>query len=157
LDVLASDLQYLCTKCGELKSFGEFTPRWNRPKGKQVNSWCKKCNAAYLRDRSAADPGAVLAKRDARRMRLYGLSQADYDAMLVAQDGSCAICDGPAVGKRVTNFFIDHDHACCPGTRSCGECVRGLLCNTCNRLLGLAFDNAELLRAAADYLEKGIA
>lgn len=48
--------------------------------------------------------------------------------------------------------FIDHDHACCPGIGSCGECVRGLLCHDCNILLGMAKDSADRLDQVKKYL-----
>ena len=48
---------------------------------------------------------------------------------------------------------VDHDHDCCPGQSSCGKCIRGLLCLTCNRALGLLKDDPMRVRAAADYLE----
>ena len=58
------------------------------------------------------------------------------------------------INSRIKRLVIDHDHACCPGTRSCGKCVRGLLCNWCNRLLGMAFDNPAILAGAIQYLDE---
>jgi len=77
--------------------------------------------------------------------RTYGLSAAEYDALLAAQGGVCAICHGHEIETPNGRLHVDHDHA----TRK----VRGLLCAKCNRLLGTARDNAATLRAAADYLE----
>jgi Recombination endonuclease VII len=63
-----------------------------------------------------------------------------YNELLAVQEGRCAICrrlPGEAGHKADVPLHVDHDHACCPTTReSCGRCVRGLLCNTCNRSLG---------------------
>ena len=56
-----------------------------------------------------------------------------YDALLSAQGGVCAICSRPPTKQFLA---VDHDHACCPGSRTCGQCVRGLLCGHCNRQLG---------------------
>lgn len=48
-------------------------------------------------------------------------------------------------------IFTDHDHACCPDEKaSCGECVRGLLCLSCNTTLGLIERKYELARAYLD-------
>ena len=77
----------------------------------------------------------------------YKLTVEQYDAMLANQGGACAIC----LEDRPLN--VDHDHSCCPGERSCGKCVRGLLCRRCNyTILGAAKDDPELLRRASDYV-----
>jgi hypothetical protein len=54
---------------------------------------------------------------------------------------------------RVPTLVVDHDHECCPGPRSCGKCVRGLICNECNLALGLGQD-PQTLRSLADYLDR---
>lgn len=79
--------------------------------------------------------------------------------MVDAQDGLCAVCGQPETtvhyrtGK-VQRLAVDHDHYCCPGKKSCGRCIRGLLCERCNtRRLE---DDPELFRAYADYLERYI-
>lgn len=70
--------------------------------------------------------------------------------MLAEQDGKCAICvEPPAPGRP---FHVDHDHACCPGDGSCGKCVRGLLCDDCNRGFGMFKDSIGSLVRAVLYL-----
>lgn len=76
-------------------------------------------------------------------LRQHGLTRADYDRMLEAQHGCCAICgSGRPLGRG--RWHIDHDHAT-------GR-VRGLLCNNCNRGIGYFGDDPDTIRAAADYL-----
>lgn len=76
----------------------------------------------------------------------YGITEEDYQALLEGQEGKCAICltDTPTGKWKV--FAVDHCH-------KTGK-VRGLLCNECNRGIGLLKDNAELLKKAAAYLER---
>lgn len=83
----------------------------------------------------------------------YGISRDDYKRMWRQQGGKCACCDEPQTG-RYRRLAVDHDHACCPGEQSCGQCVRGLLCSGCNNMLGCARDSAKRLRAGAEYLER---
>ncbi len=63
----------------------------------------------------------------------------------------CKICK--TINPGTQDFAVDHDHARCPGKQSCGECVRGILCNPCNQAIGLMSDNPATLRLAAEYLE----
>lgn len=80
----------------------------------------------------------------------YGISADTYERLEYEQGGSCAICDNPcSSGKRMA---VDHDHSCCSGKRSCGRCVRGLLCAACNQGLGHFKDRIDLLESAAAYL-----
>jgi len=78
-----------------------------------------------------------------------GLTAEKVMGLLEAQGGRCAICLG-----EIDVPHIDHDHSCCPGQRSCGGCVRGLLCPACNHMLGKAQDEPEVLEAAARYLRR---
>jgi hypothetical protein len=84
----------------------------------------------------------------------YGITAEQFTTMLEAQNGVCAICRKPPNPKgRVKRLEVDHDHRCCPGKKSCGKCVRGLLCGACNRMVGIADDEPERLQAAIRYLE----
>ncbi len=88
----------------------------------------------------------------ARYLRAYGTTPEWYEAKLAEQGGLCAICrrlDG--TGDRLA---VDHDHGCCPSLPLCGGCNRGLLCRGCNVGIGNLGDDADRLRAAADYLDR---
>jgi hypothetical protein len=77
-----------------------------------------------------------------------------YSTVLKAQGGVCAICSASTPGEGRTLFLADHDHRCCPTTarKSCGKCIRGLLCSACNRGLGCFKDDPTLHTSAAVYL-----
>ncbi|MGW6597895.1 endonuclease VII domain-containing protein [Streptomyces sp. NPDC055036] len=114
-----------CTKCGKNRAEKFFTSA----RGK-VCSTCRKT-------------GRRQAARNTRIQNTYGLSPADYQALLDYQNGRCAIC----LETRRTNLAVDHCHKT--------EAIRGLLCARCNgQLLARgARDRPEVLRRAADYLE----
>jgi hypothetical protein len=65
--------------------------------------------------------------------------------MFNAQHRGCAICNCKTAGG-MGNFHLDHCH-------QTGR-IRGLLCDRCNKMLGMAKDRPEILRAAAKYLER---
>ncbi len=82
-----------------------------------------------------------------RRINLkrYGITLEDYDKIYDSQNGCCAICNRHQQAlKRL--LAVDHCH-------TTGE-IRGLLCHSCNLLLGFANDNAEVLTKAISYLNK---
>jgi hypothetical protein len=79
-------------------------------------------------------------------IKRYGLTHGEFDEMLAAQNGACAICGRTDSGRKTTeNLHIDHCH-------KTGK-IRGLLCDLCNNGLGRFCDNPNLLRKAAAYLE----
>lgn len=79
----------------------------------------------------------------------FRMTLEEFEARVTAQGGVCAVCcKPPRPGRRLE---VDHDHDCCPGSRSCGECIRDLLCSGCNGGTGIV-DNPELLRKKAAYL-----
>ena len=81
----------------------------------------------------------------------FRIRETQYNDMLVKQNFSCAICK---VHQSETEkaLAVDHDHSCCPGKKSCGKCIRGLLCFECNIGLGKFKDNPRLLAIAYEYL-----
>lgn len=80
----------------------------------------------------------------------HGLTASKYEDLIEAQGFRCDICK--LEFKSTPN--VDHDHKCCPGWKSCGECVRGLLCKLCNAALGAFQDDLTTLKEAIKYIEK---
>lgn len=120
-----------CYVCGQWKPEAGFNNSSNSSDG--LDHRCRRCHAS--------------AQKKAR----YGIDLDHYEVLLASQGGKCAICPAELAegGNRLS---IDHDHACCPGTLSCGKCVRGILCPSCNMGLGRFQDDVDLLKRAASYL-----
>lgn len=91
--------------------------------------------------------------KSGRLKRTYGITLEQYNLILEKQDSRCAGC---LVHKnRVDKYFaVDHDHSCCAGRKSCGQCIRGLLCSSCNMVLGGVEDNLNTLLRLVTYLKK---
>jgi hypothetical protein len=81
-----------------------------------------------------------MRQRRKPRAKQLGVSDADYEALLAAQGGGCAICGNPPKTRRLD---VDHDH-------KTGK-VRGLLCHRCNRALP-NWVTADWLLRASGYL-----
>lgn len=93
--------------------------------------------------RATRDPAKDKADRTRRK---YGLDETALKALLDSQDGLCAICFTDKPKSRYGILGVDHSHLT-------GK-VRGLICDTENLILGLAHDDADLLRRCADYLDR---
>lgn len=137
-------------------------------------SRCRKCvdrrSVEQARERRKADPDkyARLQKIQTQQKNplnqkhwqlrsLYRIGIDDYFSILDAQNSVCPIClrlfeDGKIDGKYGQ---VDHDHACCPDKKSCGHCIRGILCDRCNKGLGFFRDDGTALLRAVIYIEKG--
>lgn len=144
-----------CTKCHQSKPLDEFyeikaskTARTSDGRFAE----CKQCNRAralaHLKASRARDPEGHARKRRvwtrSARLRQYGMTEADYNALLSGQGGGCAICGTTEAGAGGGQLPVDHDH-------ETGE-VRGLLCHNCNSGLGRFGDDPDRLIAAASYL-----
>lgn len=118
-----------------------------------VNRWghCKKCSIVRFADWQKANPDKV---RGFMRKYRYGLTSEQFESLKFAQRNACAICHKLFGEDRESRPIVDHNHMCCDGNYGCEKCVRGLLCRSCNVLLGYAHDNAEILRSAAAFLER---
>lgn len=88
----------------------------------------------------------------------YNITVEMYWAMYEAQGNACGICQivkgkGPLdTDKRKKHLCVDHDHQCCPGKTSCGQCVRGLLCTRCNVFVGHVKDSHRAFLRGAEHL-----
>lgn len=102
---------------------------------------CVVCGVDFTPGRRADQRHCSLTCRQAEqkqrsRLREFNMTAAEFDALFARQGGCCAICGIPESAMR-RRLAIDHDHGCCAEDGvSCGRCVRGLLCETCNRTLG---------------------
>lgn len=118
----------LCVMCLSWWPESGFPKRSNTPDG--LYPYCKPCAC------------------DATSKQKFGISREEVSALAETQ-GGCLGCRTTAA-----RWVVDHDRSCCSSDASCGSCIRGVPCPTCNSALGLARDNPETLRRLADYLER---
>lgn len=145
----------LCPKCKEELPISAFN-KSNRRDGYQT--YCRACHNKMQREKYGSDPMAKVKRqirqnrrknrdpeidRRAELKRLYGITLEQYVEMFTIQGEVCAICKEKCPTKK--SLSVDHDHK--TGT------VRGLLCNRCNRALGMFKDNPVLLIRAAEYIK----
>jgi hypothetical protein len=144
-----------CSKCREEQAEAEF---YKNPNTGRWSSWCRLCLALARRADRAADPEKYRARdrkyytshkwrwsMNYNLLARYGITLEQWESMLDAQGGVCAICErGPEGFKNHARLFVDHDHQT--------DAVRGLLCGPCNTGLGHFRDDPNLLRRALTYL-----
>jgi len=133
-----------CPHCETTKPVSEF---YKDPRHRDgLGSWCKSC----VREASAKRHAMRTPEhhRASHLWTCYRLRPEDWEALYIVQGKKCAGC-----GKKTRQLQVDHDHACCPGGKSCGKCVRGLLCKTCNtRRLPMIEGSHHLVEALTAYL-----
>jgi hypothetical protein len=122
---------YKCSKCGCEEFYRE----------KTGTKRCVKCQKERMKKIYASD--AYKSKhRASDRFRRRGCTEAQYNERMQKQAGKCEIC-----GKELwQELRIDHDHK--------SGALRGLLCDKCNLGIGHFADSPDVLRKAAQYLEK---
>lgn len=129
-----------CRCCGVQKSFKHFAGNSLELEVRACRDchtanpgkrWCGYC-ARWL-DSSDFYNSAVMKCRICKMAAAHGSS---YEQIMEVNGAvgplTCAVC-----GRTDGKICIDHDHSCCPGTYSCGACIRGILCSFCNLLEGL--------------------
>lgn len=106
-------------------------------KGSPNGKWKKRCDPCHIQFE-------YRSRVRYNRLRVTGVSHAQYQAMLSAQKGLCAIChNGPTANR---SLGVDHDHVTLQ--------VRALLCNLCNVGIGAFKDDVDVMKSAIEYLEK---
>ena len=114
---------------------------WHPSAAKRRWLICKACARVRLNEYYRKNPEVV---HNRNRKSKYGLEFEDYTEMLEKQNFTCAICSRPERYKGKKNLAVDHCHKT--------GAVRGLLCSSCNKALGLLEDNLEFIRNAEEYL-----
>lgn len=135
-----------CTVCKELKEKINFYRSKKAIDG--LGYRCKACDIIARKNYRLRNRESALASQRRRNYKIkYGITVDRYNEILQIQNGCCAICrtsksSGPHGSQRLA---IDHCH-------DTGK-VRGLLCNNCNRAVGLFKDDPIVLKSAIEYLD----
>jgi len=133
-----------CNICGVEKPFSDFVKRSNRASGRQP--YCKSCHNKNVKDKYSSK-----RMKDYDLKRIYGIDLKEYNRIFEEQEGKCKICS-THISK------INKGHKKCLCVDHCHETkkIRGLLCDKCNRGLGLFNDDVNTLNEAMKYLKENM-
>ena len=109
--------------------------------------------AAKRRPDRVVAPAAKARWNRAHKFVRLGITEERFHELLEAQGNACGMCRRPFGQSQ--RICADHDHNCCEKqvkarAKTCGECLRGLLCFRCNTALGYIELYGDLART---YLE----
>ena len=150
--------QRRCNACDRILSLEQF---YKDAKGRGGYGYrCKPCSKRISRDHRSDNyethrqtdkayrsrPDIRARNRDVRLRRRYGIGAGEYDALLARQGGVCAVCYEDRRDSRDREMPVDHDHD--------SGAIRGILCDNCNRIIGLFQDDPRILRNAVRYLQR---
>lgn len=124
----------ICGTCLEMRPVDQFGPDKRNPSG--LNYSCRDCLAL---------PSQMRSRRSLLKNK-YGITEEMYDEMLKGQNGVCKICKQPPGAGSTRGEYLHVDH--CHDTNK----IRGLLCHSCNIMLGMSRDSVNILESAIKYL-----
>jgi hypothetical protein len=128
-----------CKKCKQTKVKTEFYK--NNGKKDGIDCVCKSCRQEHRRQPQIND------KLNNRYLeKNYNINLNNYNELLASQNNCCAICLSTHPGLRNKRFSVDHNHTT--------NQIRGLLCHSCNSMLGHAKDDINVLSSAMHYLSR---
>lgn len=115
----------------------------------------RRCKVCVLKSNKNNYKSRKGLHRGANLKYFYGMSLAEYEQKLKDQSNKCANPNCKSIYTEDSRLHVDHDHKCCSGEnkKTCGKCLRGLLCPKCNLILGLAGDSSICLSGLISYLE----
>lgn len=145
-----------CRKSGEAGRAASLAARHARARISTEGRMCLVCKTwqpwdNFTRSSKHSTGRATSCRGCGRRRALmlrYGIDEVALNLLRGLQPG-CHLCQ--SVGARLV---IDHDHNCCGYDRGCRDCIRGLLCDFCNLLLGRVEQKQLLAERFADYLSR---
>lgn len=143
--------QSYCRPCANKRRAARGTkPEVALAASRRYNETHRELLAARRAARLAADITIKFADADAHLYRKYGITRQEWGQMIIEQDYCCAVCRMPLDLESSTRAntsvktCVDHDHDT--------GMVRGILCDFCNKGLGMFHDDVRLLEAAVGYL-----
>ena len=132
-----------CADCKGKFPESDFSTRGNASR----HSSCKSCRKKQMRTHRKENPDIY---RQYEYKKKYKIDLDVYNKVLNEQGGVCFICKGTWVKVLV----VDHDHDCCPGEKTCGKCLRALLCGNCNAGLGWFKHDIKVMESAIKYMQE---
>lgn len=163
-----------CPKCSKIyPATPEYFYRHARKKD-GLNNWCKECNRKGCQKYMQTEKGKVIrrkyqhskkgkqtqkryttsingqqTRRNCALQSKYNFTLKEYNQLFQQQNGRCAICRKPETASNqygIRVLAVDHNH-------KTGK-VRALLCDRCNRMIGFAKENKDILQKAIKYLSR---
>lgn len=129
---------YFCKICRNIKQ-KEYNLK-NPAIRKKINDRCRQRRKEYYND-----PIRKMKQRNVFLKKSFNLTHTDYIKILNTQNGVCGICKKHRLSPRTSYMAIDHCHE--------SNYIRGILCNWCNRAIGLLNEDITVLQNAINYLK----